>query len=105
MAYSKKEFWKKYFIPFKVGVSIKPTPSGYSASSAGNGTNNKTVYHAIAIEDMKVGRFSRKRGEYFCTQPSFIPYSACRVYQDDERPAVTCKVCLQRLEKFKLEKN
>lgn len=96
------EFWEQYNIPFNFTVNIKPVKSGYSENSSGNACNNATVYHIVLSEDIKEGRLVRKTNEYLCSQPIWIPYSENEPYTDRETmPVITCKQCLNRIEKYK----
>lgn len=98
----KEKFWEQYSIPYKFSVGVKPVRSGYSENSCGNGCNSATVYHVILDEDISIGKLSRKKDQFLCSQPTWIAYSDIQ-NEEDDLPVVTCKDCLKKIEKYKKE--
>lgn len=94
-----EEFWDQYDIPFAYGIQIKPVKSGYTESSWGDGSNRSTVWHIVLNEDVSLGRLKRDKGEFLCSQPTFIPYSEIEPHKERSHK-ITCKACLDKMKKF-----
>jgi len=102
-----KNFYDSYEIPFEFRVDIKIVSSGLSYKSAGNGSKSNTITHIVLEENYKNGRFNRAKGEYLCTQPTgkLKDLNSSSDTNMKNNSIVTCKTCLERLTKFKKEKN
>lgn len=90
-------------IPFKWRAGFKPTLSGLSQNSWGNGMNKATVIHIQVMEDFKQGRLSRTAGDFLCTKDlgkQWLSDAEKRLTDangDYYYPKITCKACLRKI--------
>lgn len=106
------EFHSNLNFPWKYHVGIKENLSGLSCNSSGNGYKSNTVKHMIIDEDFKIGRLSRKAGDFLCYQSKSkfgANWSGTKEQKmlvndginDPYMPKVTCKSCLKIIERVK----
>lgn len=100
-----EEFYDQYEIPFEWDVAIKGRRSGLGRGSWGDGRAADTVNHLFVCESFSKGRLERSAESYLCTPgtPEFQFTEERHLDGDDEeyRPKVTCKTCLERMERWK----
>ena len=89
---------------------VKEVISGLSASSWGDGRNRTSVEHIYLLEDMRVGRFKRKEGDFLCAN-SKAGWNAGWADPRSEwvdgdgqlyKPKITCKACLSIVNQLKI---
>lgn len=100
----RKNFWNQYNIPFEFTVEIKERLNGLSFNSMGNGTAKNSVFHIFVKEDIKIKHLKRKAGSFLCSPQKAKwggNWSGQLGENDYKKHIITCKACLQKLEKFK----
>lgn len=98
-------------LPVAWEPAIKDVLYGLLENSWGDGRSRATVQHIRLLDDMRLGKLSRRKGDFLCTSPSATNGKAyCNSHKEEftdgqgkryDAP-VTCKSCLQiaaRLEK------
>ena len=105
-------FWASYSVPFKYSLEIKEVLSGLSERSHGNGINKATVFHLYLHEGFHKGKLKRKSNSFLCSETSSkfgANWSNTLGNNTSEndihgiRNVVSCKKCLQLMQKFKIE--
>jgi len=103
-----EEFFEQYDIPFEWDVAIKGRRSGLGRGSWGDGRAADTVNHLFVCESFSEGRIERSAESYLCTPgiPEFRFTEERHLDGDEEeyRPKVTCKTCLERMERWKKDR-
>lgn len=89
-------------IPFEYTTAIKVRLSGLSRGSAGNGRARDTVNHLFVKEAFKEGRLGREEDTYLC-DPNATPHFPSDEGEHDEPREVTCKSCLDLMERWEVE--
>lgn len=106
-----KNFWGNYQIPFKFEIQVKEVLSGLSEGSNGCGTKRNTKFHINLKEDYKEGRLVRKKGDFLCSNSKSkfgadwsgsIGVSSWDFDCDGVKRIVSCKSCLKKIERFKI---
>ncbi len=99
------EFWDRYDTPVKLIAAIKYRSSDIDTD--GNGVVDDLtdrVIHAVTTERLVIPQSKREAGEYICNHESMYPHSEYGpdggVRIDGERPPITCKKCLSRMERW-----
>lgn len=92
----------RYQIPFTYTTAIKVRRSGLTRRSAGNGRSRNTVNHLFVKEAFSEGRLSRDADSYLC-DPNATPVFPSEGGEHDTPEEVTCKSCLELMERWKLE--
>lgn len=98
------QFWKQYDIPFDHDVAIKGRRSGLTHGSDGTGRDASTVEHLFVKEAFEAGRLEREEMTYLCDGTANIRFTEERFLDgnDDEYvPKITCKQCLEMMERWK----
>jgi hypothetical protein len=91
-----------YRIPFRYTTAIKVRLSGLTRGSAGNGRARNTVNHLFVKEAFREGRLAREADTYLC-DPNCTPRFPSGEGEHDEPREVTCKSCLNLMERWKVE--
>lgn len=98
-------------IPVRWTVGQKSVLSGLSESSWGDGRNRRSVDHVLLLEDLVDGKFVRTAHSFLCTTESGSngkQYSHLESFAMGNAeagvapyvPAVTCKQCLARAQRW-----
>ncbi|WP_254841104.1 hypothetical protein [Natronomonas marina] len=91
-----------YRIPFDYTTAIKVRLSGLKRGSTGTGRARDTVNHLFVKEAFTEGRLSREADTYLC-DPNATPHFPSEDGEHDEPREVTCKSCLDLMERWSVD--
>lgn len=95
-------------LPFIWQASSKVVLSGLTENSSGDGRNRATVIHIQTLEDILIGRLTRKAGQLLCSTKDAKLWLSNDIPTDlgsvsiKGMPMVTCKACLKRAKFLKV---
>lgn len=99
------EFWERYDPPVELIAAIKYRSS--DIDDAGNGVIDELddrVIHAVTTEFLIMPPSNRSGDEYLCYNSAKYPHDEYGpdggLTIDGERPPITCKKCLSRMERW-----
>jgi len=103
--YEAEQFWAQYDLPFEHDTCIKVRRSGLLRGSSGTGHAADTVVHLHVKESFSEGRLRRGEDAYLCEKGSWVDANGREERHRDGdggtyRPKVTCKTCLDRMERW-----
>lgn len=102
---STENFWEQYDPPIELVPALKYREWDINADGSVTVDDVDTrVIHAVTTERLVIPQSKREVGDYICNDESMYPHSEYGpdggIKIDGEKPPVTCKKCLSRMERW-----
>jgi hypothetical protein len=103
----REDFWNQYDIPIEFTIQDNIRIGELQKGSSGTGRTENSVDHFVVRESFTEGRLSRESGEFLCKNKgewaNLMGKQEPISDPDENTPVVTCKTCLKRMERWKID--